>query len=158
MSSRGNNIKKIAVLSGFTIFPALLIFLFGSAEHHYVVLPFYGPKVPYDTIVDGKERVDTLYHTIPYFAFTNQDGELYTQDSVEEKICVVDFFFTSCPTICPRISAQLRRVQLEIETEDYTDVVILSHTIDPKRDTVEALKKYAEKLEAGPLLAFPYRS
>lgn len=146
MSSNGQA-KKIALLSGFILFPVALVFLFTSADHFFKVLPIYGPKVPFDTVVNGETVSDTMYHTIPYWAFTDQDGQTFTQKDVEGKILVVDFFFTSCPTICPKMSQQLRRVQMQ--TDDVPGVMILSYSIDPENDTPEKLKQYAEKMQAG---------
>lgn len=99
-------------------------------------LPIYGERY-YD-----EETKDTVYHRIPDFELTNQDGQTITQEDVRGKIYVADFFFTSCQTICPKMTSQLKRVAKKIE--GYDDVVILSHTVDPETDTQEVLKTYAE--------------
>lgn len=87
---------------------------------------------------------DTTYHHIPTFAFTNQDGQTIDNASFEGKAYVADLFFISCPTICPKVAKQMKRIYDKYETDDR--LALLSHTIDPKRDTVERLKKYAEGL------------
>ncbi len=102
-------------------------------------LPILGEK-----LIEG---TDTLFHTIPEFSFTNQEGQEVTLATFEDKIYVVDFFFVSCPTICPVVKAQMLRVLEAYQDEDR--LVFLSHTIDPKRDTVERLKKYADNLGVG---------
>ena len=87
---------------------------------------------------------DTIYPTIANFSFTNQDGETVTNANFEGKIYVVDFFFTHCPTICPKVTAQMLRVYDRFK--DSTNILLLSHTIDPKHDTIGRLKEYAGKL------------
>jgi protein SCO1 len=87
---------------------------------------------------------DTIYPTIPTFSFTNQDSQKVDNSTFEGKIYVVDFFFTHCPTICPKVTAQMLRVHDRFK--DSTGVVLLSHTIDPKNDTIGRLKEYATKL------------
>ncbi|MGB0525919.1 MAG: SCO family protein [Flammeovirgaceae bacterium] len=78
------------------------------------------------------------------FEFINQDGERINEQLVKNKIYVTDFFFTTCPTICPKMKAQMLRVHEKFK--DRTDVILLSHSIDPK-DSVEVLRDYAARLE-----------
>ncbi|RMG26655.1 MAG: SCO family protein [Bacteroidetes bacterium] len=94
---------------------------------------------------DLNEQGDTLYHTIPDFAFMDQDSMLVTPATFEGKVYVADFFFTSCPTICPRMKAQMLRLYEHFKDEPR--VAFLSHSIDPEYDQVPVLKAYAEKLE-----------
>ncbi|MEL6255638.1 MAG: SCO family protein [Bacteroidota bacterium] len=84
------------------------------------------------------------HYIIPPFAFVDQEGAEITESNVDGKIHVVDFFFTSCPDICPKMNQQMLRVYDEYENDD--EILILSHTLDPKRDTVEALKTFSEGL------------
>ena len=100
-------------------------------------LPFLGPKVI------GKQG-DTLYHKIPDFKFLNQDSLWISEKDMAGKIYVADFFFTTCPTICPKMKTQLLRIYDKFAEEDR--VRILSHTIDPEYDGVRVLKEYAKKL------------
>ncbi|GGK86832.1 SCO family protein [Rufibacter glacialis] len=107
-------------------------------------LPILGPREPKVTVVDGKPQVDTVYHAIPDFAFVDQDSQKVTQETVAGKIYVADFFFTSCPSICPKMKSQMLRVY-----EKYKDnprVTLLSHSIDPTHDTVAVLRDYAQRL------------
>lgn len=87
---------------------------------------------------------DTLYHSIPNFSLLDQDSSLITEEAIAGKIYVADFFFTSCPTICPKMSQQMLRLHDSLLTEDR--VILLSHTIDPVHDSVAVLKAYAEAL------------
>lgn len=89
------------------------------------------------------------FHQIPEFSFTNQDGKEITEHSLEGKIFVANFFFTTCPGICPTVRSKLSRVQ-----EAYVDdaqVEIISHSITPTIDTVDTLKQYAKlhEIESG---------
>jgi protein SCO1/2 len=100
-------------------------------------LPFLGPKEI------GKQG-DTLYHKIPDFKFLNQDSLWISEKDMAGKIYVADFFFTTCPTICPKMKTQLLRIYDKFAEDDR--VRILSHTIDPEFDGVQVLKEYAKKL------------
>ena len=100
-------------------------------------LPFLGPKEI------GKQG-DTLYHKIPDFKFLNQDSLWISQKDMAGKIYVADFFFTTCPTICPKMKTQLLRIYDKFAEDDR--VRILSHTIDPEYDGARVLKEYAKKL------------
>ena len=102
-------------------------------------LPFYGH---HDT-----SNGDTIYYHIPDFSFINQDSQQITNASLQDKIYVVDFFFTSCPTICPKVKKQMLRIHDRYK--DDRRVLLVSHTIDTKRDSVPKLKKYAGQLEVS---------
>ncbi|KAA6438585.1 SCO family protein [Dyadobacter flavalbus] len=107
-------------------------------------LPIYGERDTVTKTVDGKEVVDTIYNTIPPFSFVNQEGDTVSEKLVEGKIYVTDFFFTTCPTICPVMKRQMIKVFNDIKGKP--DVMILSHSIDPEHDTPQVLKKYAQDL------------
>ncbi len=107
-------------------------------------LPFIGPKEVVSKEGNGKATKDTIYHKVPDFRFIDQDSQVVTQKTFENKVYVADFFFTSCPTICPKMTEQMYRVYKEYK--DNPKVMFLSHTVDPKRDTPGTLKNYANKL------------
>lgn len=107
-------------------------------------LPIFGQREVVTKEVDGKPVVDTVYHTIAPFQFTNQDGKTITNETFTGKIYVADFFFTSCRTICPIMKTQMVRVYEKVQ--DDADVLILSHTIDPEYDTVQLLHDFANRL------------
>ena len=92
------------------------------------------------TVVDGKK----LYPAIADFDFVNQDGQHVTNASFRDKIYIADFIFLSCPTICPVMTRELKKVYNAYQADDR--VSIISHTIDPERDTIPRLKAYAEAL------------
>ena len=89
-------------------------------------------------------KTDTIYYTVGAFSLLNQDSVLVTQDTYKDQITIVDFFFTTCPTICPKMKAQMLRVYEKIKNDE--DITILSHTIDPEYDSVAVLKKFSENL------------
>jgi protein SCO1/2 len=107
-------------------------------------LPILGWREAQETMIDGKLVIDTVYHQIADFAFFNQDSTLVTGETFAGKIYVTDFFFTTCPTICPIMQNQLLRVYERFKEEP--SVMILSHTIDPARDTVGKLREYAANM------------
>lgn len=100
-------------------------------------------KLPYmgNTIY---EENDTIYHTIQDFQLVDQDSSIVTNETFDGQVYVADFFFTSCPTICPKMKAQMLRVYEKFESNP--EVAILSHTIDPTYDTVALLKDYSQRL------------
>jgi protein SCO1/2 len=82
-------------------------------------------------------------HTTGSFSFTNQDGKIITDDDVKGKIRVVEYFFTTCPAICPKMNTNLKAVYAAFK--DQPDVIILSHTVNPQNDSAPILKAYATR-------------
>lgn len=143
---------KLLILGGIAAFIVCLFVFFspllGMVRHKFTYLPYFGPKEPVVVMRDGKQVVDTIYAKVPPFAFTDQFGRPFTDKQVEGKILVVDFFFTRCTTICPRMGIQMQQLQLKLDDDAFGDVVFLSHTVDPEHDTPEMLHAYAKKLHA----------
>lgn len=106
----------------------------------YIPLPYIGQHDVEMIIRDGVEEMDTVYHVVPPFFLMNQDSQIVTNDLVKGKVHVANFFFTSCPAICPAMIEQMKRFQGL--TNDIEELVILSHTIDPERDTIPKLRQY----------------
>lgn len=93
-----------------------------------------------------KNRTEsTLFEVmkVPEFELTDQNGSLFGAQHLKGKIYIVEFFFTNCPTICPIMSQNLKAIKEELQ---HPDLEIVSITIDPKRDTPETLKRYAENM------------
>jgi protein SCO1/2 len=106
------------------------------------VLPIYGPRTPFENENSkGRKFTDTAYFHIPDFKFVNQLGDTITKNSLNGKILLVDFFFTTCKTICIDMHRNMKKVQEEFNDEP--DVQILSHTVDPETDSVKQLFQYA---------------
>lgn len=144
--------KKFLVLGGIAAFVLGLFVFFspwlGLAKHKFNFLPYYGPKEVVAVERDGQVIIDTVYHELPPFSFTDQFGRPFTDKQVEGKIIVADFFFTRCGTICPKMSGQMQQLQLKLDDPAFKDVVFLSHTVDPEHDTPEVLNEHARKLQA----------
>lgn len=122
---------------------AAALLLLASCKEEPKRLPFLQQEIT-ESQVDGKTVADTTYRTIPSFKFLNQDSALVTEDAFKDKIYVADFFFTSCPTICPTMHRNLLKVYKKYENNP--EVKLASHTIDVKYDTPSRLKAYADKL------------
>tara|TARA_R110002096_G_scaffold237751_1_gene428556 strand:- start:5769 stop:6437 length:669 start_codon:yes stop_codon:yes gene_type:complete len=83
------------------------------------------------------------FHSIPSFSLTSQEGTTITEADLDNKIYVANFFFTTCPGICPRMTDNLKIVQEEFLDDD--NVLLLSHSVTPDIDSVSVLKAYAQK-------------
>jgi protein SCO1/2 len=92
-------------------------------------------------MVDSTIQHKKKYHRIADFSLTNQNGKTITQDNYKDKIYIADFFFTTCQTICPIMTKNMYEVQKKFIDDD--EVMLLSHSVTPKIDTVEQLKRYA---------------
>lgn len=103
-------------------------------------LPIYGK-----TAIKTDNGYDTIIKPVPPFEFIDQKGEKVNNETFKDKIFIVDFFFTSCPSICPVMTKNMLKIH-----DAYIDndkIKLLSHTIDPKRDSVERLDIYANKID-----------
>ncbi len=89
-------------------------------------------------------RGDTVYHTIRPFSFIDQDSQMVTNASFKDKAYVVDFFFTHCPTICPKVTKQMLRIYDKYKNDDR--LMLMAYSIDTRNDTVGRLKEYAKGL------------
>jgi protein SCO1/2 len=110
-------------------------------------LPFIGNYDIEYKLIDGKEVSDTVYPTIPYFYFLNDDSVIVKSTEMEGKVWVVDFFFTTCPTICPTMTKNMQK--LNAATKDLHDELqFISISINPQHDTPSILKRYREHYKA----------
>ncbi|MCH7399736.1 SCO family protein [Belliella sp. DSM 107340] len=142
--------RGIRILQGFVLLcilliPVLIIVFLKTMTTNSYDIPIY-----YETGVDNPlmecDFVENEQHRIPSFEFTNQYNEQMGSKEMKGKITVVDFFFTSCPSICPVMSTEMERVNDMFRDED--DVQIYSISIDPEHDTPEVLMKYADLHQA----------
>ncbi|WP_299319144.1 SCO family protein [uncultured Maribacter sp.] len=124
---------------------AVIMYLFYNALQPVKLLPVYSPAMVNSELVSEEIQHVRKYHTIADFSLTNQNGETITQDNYEGKIYVADFFFTTCPTICPIMTKNMVDLQQSLGKD--SDVMLLSHSVTPEIDSVAQLKKYA--LEKG---------
>lgn len=138
----------IAAVIVVAAFPILFFLVFNEMNKHRPTLetdkclPIYGPKHPFPSKdYKGRDIIDTAYFKVPDFSFLDQNGDTVTQDIMKGKVTVVDFFFTTCKSICIDMTSNLHKVQEEFFTDK--DVFILSHTVDPQTDSVKQLFNYA---------------
>jgi len=122
----------------------LLVILFITScqqSANQEVLPFINKP---DFTPEWINKKDTGYqhiHKIPNFSFTDQDGNTITEKTVSNKIYVANFMFTSCGSICPRMTDNLKMIQEKFKND--SSILLLSHSVTPERDSVSVLRKYA---------------
>ena len=126
---------------GFLVFSAIFLSISIYLLTPKKKLPIFNPSDVNPELVDSTVQHVSKYHTIADFSFTNQNGEIISQKNYEGKIYVADFFFTTCPTICPIMQDNM--VEIQNAFKDVPDVMLLSHTVMPHIDSVPVLKKYA---------------
>ncbi len=105
----------------------------------------------YDSIISkpGSQVQDTIWHKVKNLSFTNQLGEKVSLDDLNGKILVIDFFFTHCPSVCPGLARNMKRLQDSFKQND-TIVQFISISIDPEHDSVANLRKFADRFKANP--------
>lgn len=133
--------RKFLIILG--VFSAITITLFYFALKPQKTLPIYNPADVNPELVDSTVQYKSKYHTIADFSFVNQNGDTITQKNYEGKIYVADFFFTTCGSICPKMTTNLADVQKAVLNNP--KVMLLSHTVFPETDSIPVLKAYAIK-------------
>ena len=137
-------LKKYRLFFGvFIVLSAIILTLFYSALKPKKTLPIYNPADVNPELVDSTVQYISKYHTIADFSFTNQNGKTITQKDYEGKIYVADFFFTTCGSICPKMTTNLSDIQKAFANNP--KVKLLSFTVFPEIDSVPVLKAYAKK-------------
>ncbi len=130
--------RQIIVIVAVIAIPYALYSILARSEFG-MRLKILGPK----TINEKGESVD---HTVSPFSFVNQLGDTITENDVKDKIYIANFFFASCPTVCPKMLTQVMRVQDEFRGNPH--FLILSHTVDPRHDSVAVLRNYSRVYDA----------
>ena len=124
-----------------TVFSAFVVSSFYYVNKPIETLPIYSPYMVSKELVEENIQFIKKYHKIKDFSMKNQNGETITQEFYNDKIYIADFFFTTCPTICPIMTENMGYVQEKIKND--SDVLLLSFSVTPEIDSVEQLKKYA---------------
>jgi len=127
----------------FLILSAVILALFNSALTPQKTLKIYSPADVNPELADSTIQSVAHHHKIAPFAFTNQNGKTITQKDYEGKIYVADFFFTTCQSICPKMTKNMAWLQEQIK--NMPGVMLLSHSVTPDIDTVPVLRAYAEE-------------
>lgn len=125
----------------FSLLSAIIIYFIYDALNPEQRLPVYQPNMVNPELVDSTLHDTKKYHTIADFNLVNQNGRTITQEEYQGKIYIADFFFTTCPSICPIMTKNMAEIQGTILDDD--DVKLLSHSVTPNIDSVAQLKKYA---------------
>ena len=135
-------LKKYKILIGFfVVFSAITLTAFYSVLKPKKSLPIYNPMDVNPELVDSTIQHIGNKHTIANFSFINQNGKIITQKEYEGKIYVADFFFTTCQSICPKMTNNM--VWLQNQLLNNPKVLLLSHSVTPDIDSVAVLKEYA---------------
>ncbi|MEO9967417.1 MAG: SCO family protein [Reichenbachiella sp.] len=106
-------------------------------------LPFYNDPSFTPVWVDNLNELSNDFHSIPDFELIDQDGDTITTEQTKDKIYVADFFFTSCPGICPKMTKNMGMLQKAFM--DDNEVILLSHSVTPDLDSVSVLQSYANR-------------
>lgn len=130
--------KFLLILAAVSV---IILMLFYNALLPIKKLPVYQPAMVNFELVDSTIQHHKKFHRIADFSLTNQNGKTVTQKDFKGKIYVADFFFTTCPNICIAMTDNLLKVQEKIKNNP--NVMLLSHSVTPKIDSVPQLKKYA---------------
>jgi protein SCO1/2 len=136
-------IKKYRLFIGFfLIFSTVTLTAFYFVLKPKKTLPIYNPSDVNPELVDTTVQHISIDHSIDNFSFTNQNGKIVTQKDYEGKIYVADFFFTTCKTICPKMTNNMAWLQEQLKNNP--KVLLLSHSVTPEIDSVSVLKEYAK--------------
>ena len=133
--------RDILPVSVFAVFSLIAISIFYSILKSKETLPIYQPAQVNSKLVDTSVAHRIKYHTISDFNLINQNGDVITQAFYDDKIYVADFFFTTCQSICPVMTKNMKKVQDKLINDK--EILLLSHSVTPEIDSVEQLKRYA---------------
>lgn len=137
--------KMKAIINLLLMVLATIIVLFSACTNkkNGEKLPYYNTPDFTPHWLDDQSKVDKeILHRIGEFSFTNQENKKVTRQDVNGKIHVANFFFTTCPSICPKMTIQFESIQKAFEKDP--NVVLLSYSVTPWIDSTQKLKKYAE--------------
>jgi protein SCO1/2 len=144
--------KALLALCIAALLPVASYLIVKKVSENAVIMPkrFFADSVT-NKIIDGKNVSDTVWHRVSNIRLVNQLGDSVALEDVGGKIIIADFFFTRCPSICPYLTRNMKGLQNAMRMKDFgkkfdsSFVQFISFSVDPERDSVEALKKYADK-------------
>ena len=149
--------KALTAVILVVMLPVISYLLVKKASEHAMGMP---GRYYYDSVVtvirDGKTNTDTVWHSVDDFKFQNQLGNTVSLADLPNKVIVADFFFTRCPSICPKLTANIRKLQDALSSKDQfkqlnpSFIQFLSFSVDPERDSVPVLKSYADQFGINP--------
>jgi len=151
------NTKSLYALMLAVLVPLISYFIVKRSSESAIHMPgHYIADSVITTTKNGKQNTDTVWHQLSEISLTNQLGEKISWKDIHGKIIVADFFFTHCPTICPALTLSMKRLQEGITNskrvgDKIPDFLhLISFSIDPERDSVERLKKWADRFQVNP--------
>jgi len=141
-------LKKIVILVLVLLVPGFLYYLLVSqGKNRYLSLPYYGPKTVLKTMrkLGPKNVPDTLYHALPDFKLTDQNGNPVNSATFSKKIFIASFFYSHCSGVCNDVDSSMSKLAAAYAGDKM--VYFVSITVDPARDSVKVLKHYANSLK-----------
>ncbi len=149
--------KALTAILLAVMLPVISYLLVKRASDHAIAMP---GRYYYDSVMsvirDGKTITDTVWHSVDDFKFQNQLGQTVSLADLPGKVIVADFFFTRCPSICPKLTANIRKLQDALASKDQFKqlnpafIQFLSFSVDPESDSVPVLKAYGDKYGVNP--------
>ncbi len=146
---KSNRLGQIALLAVLLILPFTVyyFFVYSAEENFFIRLEYVGPGETVPEDATDEEKAAKAYR-IPEWNFVDQDGNSVSSEDFRNKIYVGSFFFTRCPSICPAMNFHVHELQERFK--GFEDFRIVSFTVDPAHDSVQALSRYASKIKADP--------
>ncbi len=138
-----SKVMRLFAVVGIVVVGIIIAYILSKSQLEEKQLPVIQPKDLKSDMVNPDLLEVGIGHRIGSFAFQNQNNKTITRETVKGKVFVVEYFFTTCGTICPKMTEQMTRVQQRFKDND--ELKILSFTVNPAIDTVEVMKAYAEK-------------
>ncbi len=148
MATSGKTLTINIVLLALAITAIGIAFMRYTSKAPLRTLPYIGIPTLDSTKVDGKYKVDTIYHKVLDFKLTDQFGQTVTLDTFKHKVFIANFFFATCPGICKRMNSLLEDATKKFKGNN--NIKFVSYTVDPRRDSVPVLLEYAKAHDAVP--------
>ncbi len=133
------NKKTFLLALGLIVVPILVFYVLNSGKQNYNTLPYIGERIP----PNGNDIKDTVYYSVPDFDLIDQTGNHISQKDLDGSIYIANFFFASCPDICPKMNAKVATVYQALK--EFIDIKFISHTVDPENDSALVLAEYAKQ-------------
>lgn len=138
--------KGFWVTTGLLVVPVVIFYILNAGSQNFKTLPILGERIP----PDGVSQMDTLYHTVTDFNGFDQKGKAFSQKDLNNSIYIANFFFASCKDVCPTMNRRLSKVYEKFK--EFSEIEIVSFTVDPENDSFIVLDAYAGKFNADPAI------
>ncbi len=138
--------KGFWVTTGLLVVPVVIFYILNAGSQNFKTLPILGERIP----PDGVSQIDTVYHTVTDFNGFDQKGKAFSQKDLNNSIYIANFFFASCKDVCPTMNRRLSKVYEKFK--EFSEIEIVSFTVDPENDSFIVLDAYAGKFNADPAI------